>query len=470
MPVFETEKGRKVYSDVLSAINEYDMLSSLKKGVLLGLSGGADSVMLFYVLIKLKKEHNFNLACVHINHMIRGDEALRDELFAKKLCEENGVEFIAKRIDVPTLATELGVGLEEAARIARYQEFDDIIKGRMDLSTIAVAHNATDNLETIIFNLTRGAGTRGLSGIAPKRDNIIRPLIFCSKSDILAALASVEIPYVFDSTNLSNDYTRNFIRNQILPKLSAISDDIDAKARRVSKNLRCDDDYIISVANAFLKEKSTNGTVKTTDLRGLHGAVLTRVLNIMQSMHTDKSLEQTHISKIAKLLITKNDFSYFLPGKTVFVCRGQFCHIAKRDEPKEPLPFHFKLDTGINHIPELGIAVCLGECNFSSLNVYKKSTQQTFNSAIIGSVLSVRSRIDGDICRYGGMTHKLKRILSDKKIPQDLRDRIPLICDENGVIWAPGIAKRAEKVKSCEDLTITLYYNDDSLIYVPEST
>ena len=147
-------------------------------------------------------------------------------------------------------------GIEEAARIARYSAFNDIIRGRSDISTIAVAHNMSDNAETVIFNLLRGSGTRGAAGIRPVRDNIVRPLISVNKSDIVAALEYVDFYYVTDSTNTSTYYTRNYIRHKIVPKLAHINDDPERMLKRFSDNARSDDDFITSLAVGFVAERN----------------------------------------------------------------------------------------------------------------------------------------------------------------------------------------------------------------------
>jgi tRNA(Ile)-lysidine synthase len=160
-------------------------------------------------------------------------------------------------------------------------------------------------------------------------------------------------------------------------------------------------------------------------------------------------------------------FKYYLPGNTVFVCKDGFAWVQHIDDLTHSKTFCYELKPGMNYIAELKISICIGECDISSSNVYKMSTQQIFNSAIIGNRLCVRSRVDGDVCEYGGITHKIKRIMNDNKIPTQLRDKIPLICDENGVIWIPNLAKRTEKRKTKEDFKLSIYYDEDSLIYIP---
>ena len=199
--------GESVSVAIERAISEHNMLEKIKQGVLVGLSGGADSVMLLIYLVELKKRiGDFPILAVHINHMIRGEEADRDELFSKKLSKKLGVQFISFKINVPEIAREESISLEEAARNARYLEFQKIINSRNDISYIALAHNATDNMETVLFNVLRGSGSRGAAGIPPVRENIVRPLILVSKKDIVWMLDDAGIEYMTDSTNLLNDY------------------------------------------------------------------------------------------------------------------------------------------------------------------------------------------------------------------------------------------------------------------------
>ena len=257
--LFSTEYGRELYDNFLKAVSDFDLKKHLCGGVIIGLSGGADSVVLLLLLLKYREEHSFPLKAIHINHKIRGDEAKRDQDFAEKLCSQLCVDFEFYEIDVPTLAREKGMGMEEAARNARYQKFSELTDSGSLYSTIAVAHNATDNLETVIFNMMRGAGLAGMCGIRPVRGNIIRPLIYSSKELIRNALFSAQIEFVVDSTNLSSDYTRNYIRNEIVPKLSKLSENPERMCTRMTSNLREDEEFLSSYAKEFMNEFSSGG-------------------------------------------------------------------------------------------------------------------------------------------------------------------------------------------------------------------
>lgn len=442
--LFSTETGKSIYDSITRTISDFSMRERLVSGVLVGFSGGADSVMLLCALKKhLSESGNTKLLAVHINHMIRGAEALRDEEFSREFCASLGIEFLSRSIDVLALSRELSKGLEETARNARYSEFNNIISGRNDISCIAVAHNATDNLETMIFNLMRGTGTKGLAGISPIRDNVLRPLILIPKRDIVAALDSVGVPYVYDSTNAEIDYTRNYIRLEVLPKLTAISSNPEAQAARAAANLRLDasfiDDEADKVINGFSEEKHVGAAV----LAKLHPAVFYRVLSAMARTWGDIMLEKNHVMKIRELLEKGSDFSFSIPGGVSFICHRGECFIGN-DVHSDFSISHMPLSMGINHVDGIDAEILLSNepIEVSYSKVYKISIQQAIDFDIIKGVLSVRSRRDGDAYVYGNMTHKLKKMFIDKKIPVEKRGEIPIICDENGILWVPGFSVR----------------------------
>ena len=172
--LFNSKMGKAVYENAVRIIKEYSMDEMLSRGVLIGFSGGPDSVMLLLFLIKYSETGNVGkILAVHVNHMIRGDEASRDESFSKCFCEKLGVEFCSVQRNIPSIASENSQSIEETARNVRYSVFEEILRSRSDVSCIAVAHNSTDNFETVLLNMMRGAGSKGMAGIPPVRGNIM---------------------------------------------------------------------------------------------------------------------------------------------------------------------------------------------------------------------------------------------------------------------------------------------------------
>ena len=438
-----SDVGSNIYSTAEETVTLYGMDEYINSGVLVGLSGGADSVMLLCFLVEYRRRtRDFPMLAVHVNHGIRGEEADADEEFSRRISEALGVEFISVKCDVPRLARESGKGIEETARNARYSAFQDIISGRSDINAIAVAHNSDDNAETVLLNIMRGSGSRGAAGIRPVRDNVIRPLIRVCKRDILSALSSSAIPYITDSTNLSTEYKRNYVRHEIMPRLCEMTPSPEKMMQRLSENLRADDDYITGVAEEFLRGREC---VPREELRTLHSAVFVRVLDIM-SNRVSASVSSHSLLAIRELL-SKDNFSYSLIGGASFVCEGGLCSV-KRECDFNSCDYRFEISDGENNLSPFDADLILSDTKVDKtyLNVYKFSIQANISSAIINGNLYLRPKLDGDTVVYGGMTHKLKKLFNDRKIPPSKRSLIPILCDERGVVWVPGFGVRDDGV------------------------
>ena len=221
------------------AVARFGLLQNAKD-VTVALSGGADSMALLYALVELKDELGLqSITAAHFNHGIRGKEALRDQHFVEQQCKKLGIKLFLGSADVPAFAKENNLSLELAARQLRYQFFETL-----DTGLIATAHTASDNIETVLFNLTRGTALSGICGIPPKRDKYIRPLILCTRADIESYCAQKGIDFVTDSTNLSDDYTRNNIRHNVVPVLKQINQSAENAVSRMTAALREDEDFI----------------------------------------------------------------------------------------------------------------------------------------------------------------------------------------------------------------------------------
>ncbi|MBQ7333054.1 MAG: tRNA lysidine(34) synthetase TilS, partial [Clostridia bacterium] len=339
-PLFDGELGERLYQKVCEFIDKHSMKEPIEKGVLVGFSGGPDSIFLLEFLSEYKKREksNFKIIAVHVNHSIRGEEADFDEELSRKYSKKLGIEFIARKVDAKGYANENRESLEEAARNLRYNVFSEIIKGRKDVSTVATAHNSGDNFETVIFNMMRGAGLRGVSGITPRRDNIIRPILSISKHEIIKLLDGKNIKYALDSTNSSTEYTRNYIRHEIIPKFSRLANNPDDMVTRLSESLRTDNEFIEIQAREYYRENVISGKIPAKQLSALHPALKSRVISYLAES-SGISLEKVHISQIQDLL-TENNFKISLPKGYEFICEAGECHI---DLPRENEEFFYKL-------------------------------------------------------------------------------------------------------------------------------
>ena len=239
-----------IYDDKIkeSIVNEFFETGIIKKNhsLIVGLSGGMDSMCLIDIFLKLKSELNYNLYALHVHHGIRGIEADRDQKFVTKYCKDVGIKLFIKKVDAVSFSKSNGLSLEEAARILRYKEFSEIHRSIKN-SYILVAHHEKDLVETIIHNMARGTGIKGLIGIKSVQDYILRPLLYISKDDITKYVKDNSVPYVDDSTNFDKSITRNYIREEIVDKLPNINDKSYKHIIELSRQVKEVNDYLEAV-------------------------------------------------------------------------------------------------------------------------------------------------------------------------------------------------------------------------------
>ncbi|MDD4772660.1 MAG: tRNA lysidine(34) synthetase TilS, partial [Eubacteriales bacterium] len=314
-------------------INKYDMFADCA-AVLCGFSGGADSTALLDLLRLFCAEKGIRLGAVHVNHMIRGADADRDEAHCARFCGERGIELFIRRADIPQIAAAEKTGTEETARRERYRIFNDLCdSGGFD--RIAVAHNAGDNFETVLFNLFRGTGIRGLSGIPPVRDNIVRPLIGCSKTEISGYCGENRLVYVSDDSNADTVYTRNFIRREIIPLALRVNSAAEENVTRMCEQLRRDSDFLDGIAGTSTAPESD--------------AMLTRrIAHGYTSFTGGGRLSRVHIENAAELIRDgKLHGSVSLPaGVSIRKTRSGF--IFENTDGNPPEPFRYPLKPGKN--------------------------------------------------------------------------------------------------------------------------
>ena len=463
--VFNTDVGATIYNQILLTMKKHGMEERIHEGVLLGFSGGADSVTLLLFLLEYQRRvaKDFTILCVHVNHNIRGEEATRDERFSRDIVTSSSAEFMLVSEDVPTIANKCGLGLEEAARNVRYSNFDRIISGREDVSCIAVAHNATDNMETVIFNMLRGAGLSGICGIKPTRDDIVRPLLSISKEEIVSLLESFGVPYVTDSTNLSSEYSRNYIRNEILPLFKRITPNPEGAISRMTENLLSDFAYIDSVAQNTVAEYYRQGYIDADALSLLPHAIFARVISSLAYKMNGLYPEEKHITAIRHLMC-KSSFAFSLPGKYNFSRQRGKCVFIEKSSKNALKSLIFPLAMGENKISGTNLTVYVGDVEETLINVYSFSIKTSISSAIIDSGIFLRTKNDGDSYKYSGMTHKLKKVFNDRNIPPCEREYIPILVDAQGILWVPGLQRRdnSSDANTSKNVSVTLCYEKES--------
>ena len=385
---------------VNKTIEKYGM--NMRGGVILGLSGGADSVALFHYLV----ETGVKFSCVHVNHGLRSDAAA-DETFAGELCKRHCVQCTIYRFDVKAYAAQEKFTLEEAGRKLRYESFR-AEASKTGAAGIAVAHNQNDNAETILMRILRGTGIAGLSGIALVNGNVIRPLIETDRKYIIRYLEENGYEYRTDQSNFSDEYTRNRLRNHLLPLIrKEYNPEIDAALLRLSELAGQDSAFLEAEAEtAFNACKAGDNLLDTDRLLKLPHAVSSRVIRLAVKLFAgiETDISFLHVNMILELAAAGT-------GKRVNIPHG-----------------------------------VTAENSYGKLFIYKEQSQKTvaalpppctkrFKRDKIHGKLTVRTRKPGDRIAIKGGSKKLSDFFIDEKIPKSERDKTPVLCDGNGVVW-----------------------------------
>lgn len=422
--------------------------------VLVAFSGGADSVVLLTLLHAERKKRSLRLGALHVNHRIRGEEAERDALFCQSFCREHEIPFTLLEIDVPGFAKENKIGLEEAARKARYEALSECAANE-GYHTIATAHNATDQWETILFHLARGSALHGSAGMAPRNRNIIRPLLFASKEDILQYAQAKTLAYMTDSTNADTTYTRNYIRHEILPLMTRINPHAEEAALRFSEAAREDDAYLYSLAEPYAACTS----IKT--LASLDNALLNRTLLIKLRQNANNEITSTHLSLLRDRLrmAAAGSFSgrLSLPGKIAVEMKNGTLSVLPdiREKPIPPAassPLSMPLQVGEEVLFHERYRVRLYDSPLSEPILSRADYSIVIAKEAVQGSLFLRERHEGDLYRAGGITRKIKKLLNERKIPLEERAHLPFICDHAGILFVPSLPP-ADRARTTGDTT-----------------
>ena len=436
----------------------------LQKGILLGLSGGMDSMLLLHLLARLSAREGIPVAALHVEHGIRGEEALRDAAFAKVAAEKLGIPFLSVSVNVPAIAESECLGIEETARRVRYECLERAVR-EGGYGAIATAHHATDNAETVLLHLSRGSGLKGMCGIPDYRLQngvpLVRPLLSLSSEEIRSAVLKEGIPFVTDSTNADTAYRRNFVRAELLPRFKDLNPSFDTAVSRMCESMREDSDLLEHLADEAYERAAREDVLSKKVLLSLHPALRYRVLTraYRHAAPHAPSLERVHTDAILERLKRDGDFAVSLPEGIRAVLRAD-CLLFEREAKEETSPeiLPAPLAVGENILSDGSRLLLMAKASYEqNTNVYKMAIHRDLSSATIDGGLYVRKREKGDAYRYGGVTHKLKKLLSDAKIPLALRDQIPVVCDEKGILWVPGFGVREDGGKK-EDRDLTILY------------
>ncbi len=429
------------------------------KAFAVALSGGSDSVSLLSLASEYAKARGIKVYSLHLNHMIREEEAERDEKFSREISEKFGATFAVGRIDVPKKAKEMGESLEDAARKARYAFFESEMSKR-NIRIVMTAHNANDNVETLLIRLARGTSGEGMCGIpkARKLGNgyVIRPMLDCPKAEILKYLEEKCIPYVSDSTNEDVSYPRNRIRKNILPEFEKINPSYVKTFARSMSLLREDEAYISREVEDRLCECTTkkkifmDGVVKNDPL------IASRmILCFLQS--NCACPESKHVEEILNLAKQNKDFSVSVPYCKVFAVadgkgKVKFDKRFQNEINKEYLfdfvdeenridfeDGSFSLNVSLRPFERTGTS---DSCEINSNpDFLEVKARYTVLSNSLPEDIFARNRKPGDKIDFGDFNKSIAKLMSEKKIPKEARDLIPIIEDEEGIVLVPCLGK-----------------------------
>ena len=401
---------------LLKFIREQNMISS-GDTVICAVSGGADSVALLFALYLLKDKLNIHLEAAHFNHHLRGEESQRDEDFVKQLCD---------RYDIPLHLGGAEIlsgkkGLEAAARDARYG-FLRSLSGK-----IATAHTADDNAETVLMHLIRGTGLKGLGGITPIHGSVIRPMLRTTRQDVEAFLEEWCLTHIEDSSNGTDAFLRNRIRHHVMPLLTCENPKIAENLSQMALRLRMDEEFLS-------QQIDSTALPSVESLKTMPKALRNRALEVFLKQSGVREPEDAHIAMAEALVFSdKPSAKASFPGGVT---------IARSYDRLEVL--------GESDVLEETRLYCPGELLIDCFRITCLPAEEDLDKPDAFTVyptgeIRLRSRRSGDSIRRSGGSKSLKKLFIDRKIPASRRNRIPVVCDDRGILGVYSIGKNLER-------------------------
>ena len=414
-----------------------DLQKFISNGEIIGvaLSGGSDSMALLYFLNEQTKYFPFSVVAINVEHGIRGESSKQDSLFVKNYCEENGITLYSYSVDAVKKAKEEKLSLEQAARVLRYECFDHCLQNKR-CDKIATAHHKKDNAESVLFNLFRGTGLKGLAGINENFGNkIIRPFLAIEKTEINEYIELNKIPFVTDETNFCDEYKRNYIRLNLLPVIEKAFPDYQDKIYNLSVIAKEEDDFLDSLAKEFVSVEKDGAFIRLPIKKALFNRAC---ITCLKALGVKKDWTKAHIDACYLLTEKENGARLnLLDGVLVIKEYDKICFYKEQPECCLNIPF------------------VEGEFSFNGESYVIEKVNETPNLKdgfyIDGDKLPngtvIRTKLDGDLfTKFNGGTKKLNDYLTDKKIPLRVRNTLPVISFENTVYAVFGVAI-SDKVK-----------------------
>ena len=428
----------------------------IKKGetVAVACSGGIDSICLLHFLHSQQKKLGINVVAINVDHSIRNTSS-NDTQFVVDYCQKNNIICHKFKVDVPKLAKQQKLGLEETARIARYKIFDNVLDNNL-ADKIAIAHHQSDQVETVLLNIFRGAGLKGASGMDTKQGKYIRPFLNISKSDILTYAKENNIDYVVDETNFDVDYSRNFLRNEIIPQLKTKWKNVENNILNFANICKQDDEYINSTLNfddiSFEKDLARIPLYKFASAVSVQNRVLKYCF---QKLGLSKDIEKRHLTLLRELAQnSKSGTKVNLPNKLRASVEYDELVLAIPKKQKELAKKEFKI--GKTEFENIAISIKKETFDGNAETLTCKKNCHYIDADKLPADVLWRARKNGDVfTKFGSGEKKLKDYLIDKKVPQENREQIPMLATGNEIYCVLGY-EISDKIK-VTDKTKNIY-------------
>ncbi|HEX2961670.1 MAG TPA: tRNA lysidine(34) synthetase TilS [Ignavibacteriales bacterium] len=432
---------KTIEQKVLRFIEEYELLKPGEK-ILIALSGGPDSVFALNFFHKYQSKFGITLAAAHINHSLRGEDSDMDEHFCAELSEEFSVQYFTEKVDVKRLAKLKKVSVEEAARELRYEALEKVLR-QNHFDKILTAHNQNDNAETVLLNLIKGTGLRGISGIPVKRGNIIRPILALTKPEILLYLRLNEIEFRTDKTNLSSLYERNFIRNELLPVIrEKLNPSVDQSLFNSSMNFRSSqlliDEHVSAIMNKIVEFSNKNSIIDIAEFSNYNPALLGELLKGSIARYFKKEFSFKDLLKVKALIHKQPGRKESLTGGLLALRERGSLVIKENAEEEEFQPVTLQAN-GEASFGKRKLKITLKDAG--GLTDIKSTPWHEFISADqLEGEFTLRRWMPGDRFIPLGMQgfKKISDFLSEQKISVEEKKKQLVLLNRNNIVWVPG--------------------------------
>jgi tRNA(Ile)-lysidine synthase len=445
-----SKKATDLTESVKTVISAYRMIEPGSR-VVVGVSGGPDSIALMHVLRSLSAQLGFRMIVAHLDHVLRPESA-EDARFTAAAAAELGLQCRVKSVEVRVLASERSVSVEEAGRHARY-EFFAALAEEFDAAKIATAHHMDDEIETFFLRVFRGSSIQGLQGIRPVRHGIIRPFIRTTRTEVSDFLNEQKISYRSDPTNLEATTDRNFIRNRVLPCIRERFPNFRKPLERTMELILQEEDFIAPHAEQLYKEavapSETGLSVNVARLRGAHSVLVSRVIlsAVYEIAGPHIRVGRVHVDSVARLVYAEKPSGSVILPSNLIVRRSYDNLLISREQPETERGVTQIEVTGpgVYEFPRAGISIAIRLAAKETLDPYAAdgARRAVFDAEAVRFPLILRSLMPGDRFNPWGMegSSKIKKIYIDLKIPREKRNLIPLLVMDGEILWIAGVRR-----------------------------